>query len=234
MTKALQLFTEKTAGQMRCYYGDDNIVYLNLGDTIIGLGFVTYNKKGKATIAWNIVKNLLQRFGYDKNVTVDDYIPENIFYLLAMKADNDAATNFQMWIANEVIPQIRRTGSYTVGAVEEHKEVREAQIQARKDATGVYEMFAAYARSQGDKRNSGRIYAKFSKLANTVARIPQGCRALANAKQLKVCAMAEKIIAETILRGIAANAHYKHIEDAAIMKGTEVLQLTAGQFAQLR
>ena len=234
MTTAMQIFKNKKVGEMRCYVGEDNLVYLNAEDVAIGLGFVKYDKKGNLAILWSTINDTLKRSGYNNKVKYDDFVPENMFYFLAMKADNDAATKFQLWIANEVIPQIRRTGSYTVGAVEEHKEVREAQIQARKDATGVYEMFAAYARSQGDKRNSGRIYAKFSKLANTVARIPQGCRALANAKQLKVCAMAEKIIAETILRGIAANAHYKHIEDAAIMKGTEVLQLTAGQFAQLR
>lgn len=41
MTKALQLFTEKTAGQMRCYVGEDNLIYLNAADTAVGLGFTS-------------------------------------------------------------------------------------------------------------------------------------------------------------------------------------------------
>ena len=111
-----------------------------------------------------------------------------------MKADNDAATKFQLWIANEVIPQIRRTGSYSVTcAVAQRQEVRQAQVKTRKDATGVYEMYIAYAKRQGDTRKPDRIYAKFSKLANNVAGISHGHRDWANAKQLKICAMAERI-----------------------------------------
>ena len=40
------------------------------------------------------------------------YIPENIFYRLAMKAKNETAERFQAWIADEVIPSIRKSGMY--------------------------------------------------------------------------------------------------------------------------
>ena len=42
----------------------------------------------------------------------NDFIPESLFYLLAMKANNKVAQEFQKWLAVEVIPQIRKTGSY--------------------------------------------------------------------------------------------------------------------------
>ena len=42
----------------------------------------------------------------------DDFIPENIFYRLAMKAKNEAAEAFQAKIADEVIPSIRKHGAY--------------------------------------------------------------------------------------------------------------------------
>ena len=229
----MQIFTEKTTGQMRCYVGKDNLIYLNVADTAIGLGFTAEDGEGEV-ILWNVVRNLLKRCGYNKKVNADDYIPENMFYLLAMKADNDAATKFQMWIANEVIPSIRKTGTYTMGDISERQEVRKTQIKTRKDATGVYEMYAVYAKKQGDNRKVGRIYAKFSKLANNVSGIPNGCRDLATAKQLKICAMTEKIIAETILRGIALNLHYKEIEENVMTKGAEIIQLTVNQFQLLR
>ena len=44
--------------------------------------------------------------------TTGDFIPENIFYRLAMKAKNETAERFQALIADEVIPTIRKTGGY--------------------------------------------------------------------------------------------------------------------------
>lgn len=41
------------------------------------------------------------------------YIPEHIFYRLAMKASNDVARAFQEKIANEIIPAIRKQGYYS-------------------------------------------------------------------------------------------------------------------------
>ena len=191
------------------------------------MGFVTYDKGGNANIAWTVVANLLERFGYNKKVKADDYIPENIFYLLAMKADNESAEKFQMWIANEVIPTIRKTGTYSVKQLAEPSPERKSQIKARKEATGVYEMYSAYARRQGDTRKPKRIYAKFSNLANRISGIPNGCRALATAGQLKLCEMAEKIISQTLLLGISANNYYKDIEESVMLKGSEILQLAA-------
>lgn len=43
-----------------------------------------------------------------------NYIPENIFYCLTMKAKNKRAQEFVGWLANEVIPSIRKTGSYNI------------------------------------------------------------------------------------------------------------------------
>lgn len=44
------------------------------------------------------------------------YIPENVFYRLAMKARSETAERFQALIADEIIPSIRKTGSYTAPA----------------------------------------------------------------------------------------------------------------------
>ena len=42
----------------------------------------------------------------------DEYIPESVFYRLAMKAKNEVAEAFQAKIAEEVIPSIRKHGAY--------------------------------------------------------------------------------------------------------------------------
>ena len=45
----------------------------------------------------------------------DDFIPENIFYRLAMKAKNEVAEKFQAKVADEIIPSIRKHGGYISG-----------------------------------------------------------------------------------------------------------------------
>lgn len=42
-----------------------------------------------------------------------EFIPENVFYRLAMKAKNETAEAFQAKVADEILPTIRKTGSYS-------------------------------------------------------------------------------------------------------------------------
>ena len=65
------------------------------------------------------MKGFLDDFGFSQeagNLSVKMgkgcFIPENIFYRLAMRARNEAAERFQAWIADDVIPSIRKTGGY--------------------------------------------------------------------------------------------------------------------------
>lgn len=50
--------------------------------------------------------------GNSPQVGKGDMIPEPMVYKLAFKASNETAEKFQDWLAIEVIPQIRMTGSY--------------------------------------------------------------------------------------------------------------------------
>lgn len=94
------------------------IVYLNLEDVSYGLGF---NKvEIKSGVSYNSIRKrrvigYLQSIGFDHDWSKDFsdiYIPENVFYMLAMKANSTPAIAFQQKIANEILPMIRRTGMY--------------------------------------------------------------------------------------------------------------------------
>ena len=96
-------------------YEKDGTAYLKLEAVARGLGFTkTETKKGVEynTIRWERVFGFLVEFGFDHKWGKDDFIPENIFYRLAMKAKNAAAEAFQAKIADEVIPSIRKHGAY--------------------------------------------------------------------------------------------------------------------------
>ncbi len=96
-------------------YELDGVVYLKLEDIAKGLGFTkaeTKNGKQYSSVRWERVLGFLNEFGFDHKWAKDDFIPENIFYRLAMKASNAAAVAFQKKIADEVIPSIRKHGAY--------------------------------------------------------------------------------------------------------------------------
>ena len=96
-------------------YEKDGTVYLKLDTVARGLGFIqTQNKNGTeyTSIRWETVFRYLEDIGFPNKLGKDGFIPENVFYRLAMKAKNETAERFQAFIADEVIPSIRRHGVY--------------------------------------------------------------------------------------------------------------------------
>lgn len=98
-------------------YEKDGTAYLNLEAVARGLGFT--DKKGDVEyVRWNRVDGYLKELNFATCGERPSYIPENIFYRLAMKAKNETAEKFQALVADEIIPSIRKTGSYFAGSKE--------------------------------------------------------------------------------------------------------------------
>lgn len=104
-------FSIMTIGGVECYE-KDGTAYLKLETVARGLGF-TQEKNGIEYVKWERVNDYLRDLGFSPEVGKESYIPENIFYRLAMKAKNEAAERFQEKVADEIIPSIRKTGSYS-------------------------------------------------------------------------------------------------------------------------
>ena len=106
-------------------YEKDGVAYLHIEDVARGLGFTTVATSGNECVRWNRVDGYLSDLkfvptsGHDGNPH-DYYIPENIFYRLCMKAKNEVAEKFQEKVADEIIPSIRKTGSYSVNHQQAH------------------------------------------------------------------------------------------------------------------
>lgn len=98
-------------------YEQDGTAYLRLEDVARGLGFTEVAASGNTCIKWTRVRKYLDDLGVDTCVDghLPDFIPENIFYRLAMKAKNETAEKFQALVADEIIPSIRKTGGYIAG-----------------------------------------------------------------------------------------------------------------------
>lgn len=93
-------------------YEKDGTAYLNLEAVARGLGFTTVATSGNEVVRWKRVEQYLAELGFATCGERPNFIPENIFYRLAMKAKNEAAERFQAKIADDVIPSIRKHGMY--------------------------------------------------------------------------------------------------------------------------
>ncbi len=101
-------------------YEKDGTAYLKLEAVARGLGFTKTDVKISETgfrkeyvrIDWPRVDKYLAELKFATSGERPNFIPENIFYRLAMKAKNEAAEKFQAFIADEVIPSIRKHGGY--------------------------------------------------------------------------------------------------------------------------
>lgn len=83
----------------------------------IGLG-ITQVKSHKTYVQWKRVNNYLNnlsahvRNSNSQEVAKGDFITEPQFYKLAIKANNETAEKFQDWVTSEVLPAIRKHGTY--------------------------------------------------------------------------------------------------------------------------
>ena len=131
-------------------YEQDGVAHLHIEDAARGLGFErTESKNGIEynSIRWERVEGFLAEFGFRPQVGEngnphDYYIPENIFYRLCMKAKNEVAEKFQAKVADEIIPSIRKTGSYGMSQISRkdqlflaiiHSESEEERADALKE-----------------------------------------------------------------------------------------------------
>ncbi len=128
MKKQILIFEHPQFGKVHGYLNENGTAFFNVEDIARGLGFTQVAKSGNVVIRWERVNKYLNSFGFIPTsgdgipkvgdaVTKEDFIPENMVYRLAMKANNETAENFQAWLADEVVPSIRKTGSYSLPKV---------------------------------------------------------------------------------------------------------------------
>lgn len=108
----LKVFKNNELGlTVRTLPNPDGSISISAEDAAIGFGW--YQKKnGKVYPRWETLNGYCKDIGFSQLVGKDDYIPESLFYRLGMKASNATAEKFQNWLALDVIPTIRKTGSY--------------------------------------------------------------------------------------------------------------------------
>ena len=116
MENQVQIFkNEELNLAVRVINNEDGSISVNAEDTAKGFGWTQTeikNQKEYTTIKWSRINKFCKDLGFDHKCTKDDYIPESLFYRLGMKANNEKAQKYQSWLADDVIPNIRKHGAY--------------------------------------------------------------------------------------------------------------------------
>lgn len=129
----LMVFENRELGvEVRTIKNEDGSISINAEDAARGFGWITVAKSGNEVVRWRRVNQYTNEVGFSQVVGKDDFIPESLFYLLAMKANNDAARKFQTWLAVDVIPAIRKNGQYEVKK-KSSLDLLELQVKALKE-----------------------------------------------------------------------------------------------------
>ena len=123
-----------TIGHVRGFIDSDGTAKLNAEDVARGWGF-TQEKSGKSYVKWERVNGYLADFGFSPLVGKDDYLPENMVYRLGFKASNEAAQKFQAELADNVLPTLRKTGSYTTRKIDSAANDKKLEIQKKRVET---------------------------------------------------------------------------------------------------
>lgn len=157
--EGVQLFINKELElEVRAIKNEDGSISLNAEDSAIGFGF-TQIKNGKTYVRWETMNSYCEEFNFSQHVGKDDYIPESLFYLLGMKANNDIAKKFQMWLATDVLPSMRKHGMYAtdelldnpdllIAAATKLKEERAARLEAEKQRDKLMHQNKLYTTSE--------------------------------------------------------------------------------------
>lgn len=153
----IKIFENNELGfKVRTLLNPDGSISVNAEDTAIGYGWTqTQVKNGKqyTSIRWETLNGYCTDLGFPNKLGKDDYLPESLFYMLGFKAGNDRALKYQQWLAMEVLPSLRRTGSYKMPKrkekVDTQDRTRIMEMNARSRMAQTYLKLAQVDRLSG-------------------------------------------------------------------------------------
>ncbi|GAA0491017.1 hypothetical protein GCM10008986_16340 [Salinibacillus aidingensis] len=105
---------------------EDEQILFDAEQVAKSLGF-TETKGNKLYVRWRSINGYLDKY-ISQHLAKGDFIPEPLVYKLAFKASNEVAEKFQDWLAIEVIPAIRRTGSYELEKPKSELEILQGTV----------------------------------------------------------------------------------------------------------
>ena len=111
MTNKIEIFNNPSFGSVRVFNDNDGKVWFSGSDVATALGYVN-SRQALNDHVTDKHKTLNETFTV--NGTAITLIDEAGLYRLVMRSQLPSAEDFQEWVMSEVLPSIRKTGSYSV------------------------------------------------------------------------------------------------------------------------
>lgn len=142
----MQIFTNKQFGNIRVIYEDGKVLFCG-ADVAKALGY-----KNSRKALTDHCKGVTKRYTGVQTGTKSDgtpalqnvemnFIPEGDIYRLAAKSELPGAETFESWVFDEVLPAIRKYGSYDI---DEHRKII-AELKKWQSALDYNEIMLGFA-----------------------------------------------------------------------------------------
>lgn len=154
-----------------------------------------------------------------QNMTV---INESGLYSLILSSKLDSAKKFKRWVTSEVLPSIRKTGSYSIDHDDRWKQTRLGTKISHKPFTRAIQLLISHLRNHGEERPEGYIYGHLTNIIQTACNIRRGKRDFASVANLNKLDQVQSMIANLILQLLATRPDIKSLEQ---FEATILLQL---------
>ena len=112
MESAIQIFNNPNFGELRTLNEDGNILFC-ASDAAKILGYEKPNNAINQHCRYTLKRGIPHPQNADKTIEMN-FIPESDLYRLIVHSQLEGAQKFEAWVFEEVLPSIRKTGSYSL------------------------------------------------------------------------------------------------------------------------
>ena len=157
--------------------------------------------------------------GQRRNMTV---INESGLYALVFGSQLDSAKKFKRWVTSEVLPSIRKTGSYSVQDDPRWLQTRQNTKLSHKPFTDAINLLIEYLNSRGQKfHDVNWIYGHLTNVIQNHCGVQRGQRDNTPVANLNKLDQVQSMVANIILKLIAGG----RVKTLAEVEATIILQL---------
>ena len=131
------------------------------------------------------------------------FIKEAGLYKLVMRSELESAEKFSDWVCEDVLPSIRKTGSYSVQDDPRWTQTRQNTKISHKPFTAAIKLMIDYLKQFGEIHKEGYVYGHITNIVQNACGIIKGQRDGATVANLNKCDMCQNMVAGLILNIIA-------------------------------
>ena len=230
--QALMNFSNEQFGKVRVVL-IDNEPYFVGKDVATALG---YSNPQKAIRDHVDSEDRTVNESFTVNGTAPTLINESGLYSLILSSKLPTAKKFKRWVTSEVLPSIRKTGSYSINRDDRWQQTRLGTKKSHKPFSAAIKLLIEYLRQFGDNRDEGFFYGHITNLVQNACGIIKGQRDFSDVSALNKCDQCQIMIANVILNAIANHSikTLAEMDALIILQLNQLNQLLGGQSLLLR